>query len=129
MGLKVGVLGAGAFAGAFISLFQAHPAVEEVCIAEVFPERRAEQAKRFGVARAFASLDELLASDVDAVAIFTQRWLHGPQAVAALKAGKHVYSAVPAGITVDEIAELVETVKRTGLTYMLGETSQSTNTH
>ena len=123
MGLKVGVLGAGAFAGAFISLFQAHPAVEEVCIAEAFPERRAEQAARFGVARAFASLDDLLASDVDAVAIFTQRWLHGPQAVAALKAGKHVYSAVPAGITVDEIGELVDTVERTGLTYMIGETS------
>lgn len=123
MGLKVGVLGAGAFASSFIPLFQAHPAVDEVCIAEAFPERRAEQAKRFGVARAFASLDELLASDVDAVAIFTQRWLHGPQAIAALRAGKHVYSAVPAGVTIDEIDELVETVKRTGLTYMLGETS------
>jgi predicted dehydrogenase len=57
------------------------------------------------------------------VAIFTQRWLHAPQAVAALKAGKHVYSAVPAGTSVDELGELVDTVKRTGLTYMLGETS------
>jgi predicted dehydrogenase len=123
MGLKVGVLGAGAFASSFIPLFQAHPAVEEVCIAEAFPERRAEQAARFGIMRAFASQDELFASDVDAVAIFTQRWLHGPQAVAALEAGKHVYSAVPAGVTVDEIGKLVETVKRTGLTYMMGETS------
>ncbi len=123
MGLKIGVLGAGAFASAFIPLFQAHPAVEEVVIAEAFSDRRAEQAKRFGVKRAYATLDALLASDVDAVAIFTQRWLHGPQAVAALKAGKHVYSAVPAGVTVDEVGELVETVKRTGLTYMMGETS------
>lgn len=121
--LKIGVCGAGGFAGSFIPLFQAHPAVEEVAIAEILPERRAEQAARFGVARTFASLEDLLESDVDAVALFTQRWLHGTQAVKALKAGKHVYSAVPAGITVDEIGGLVETVKQTGLTYMLGETS------
>lgn len=123
MGLKIGVCGAGMFASSFIPLFKAHPAVDEVCIAEVFPERRAEQARRFGIQRAYASLDDLCESDVDAIAIFTQRWLHGPMAVKALRAGKHVYSAVPAGITVDEITELVETVKATGLTYMLGETS------
>jgi predicted dehydrogenase len=27
--------------------------------------------------------------------LFTQNWLHAPQAVQALNAGKHVYSAVP----------------------------------
>jgi len=60
---------------------------------------------------------------VDAVAIFTQRWLHGPQAIQALRAGKHVYSAVPPAVTMAELEELVETVKSTGLMYMLGETS------
>ncbi len=123
MGIKIGVLGAGHFGRAFIPLFQAHPDVDEVCIAEAFSERRAEQAQRFGITRSFASLDELCASDVDAIAIFTQRWLHGPQAVQALKAGKHVYSAVPAAVTLEEVAALVEAVKTTGLTYMQGETS------
>ena len=123
MGLKIGVCGAGQFASSFIPLFQAHPLVEEVCLAEVFPERRAEQAARFGIARTFDSLEALCQTDVDAVALFTQRWLHGPQAVYALNAGKHVYSAVPAGISLEEIGALVEAVQRTGLTYMLGETS------
>ncbi len=123
MGLKLGVVGAGEYANAFLPLFQKHPLVEEVCLAEVFPERRRENAARFTIARTFASLEEMLKSDVDAVAICTQRWMHGPQALKALKAGKHVYSAVPTGITVDEVGELVETVKRTGLVYMLGETS------
>ena len=123
MGLKIGVLGAGAFASSFIPLFKAHPLVDEVVIAEAFPERRAEQAARFGVARTCGTLDELCQTDVDAIAIFTQRWLHAPQAIQALRSGKHVYSAVPAGITLDEIGQLVETVKTTGLTYMLGETS------
>jgi predicted dehydrogenase len=123
MGLKIGVCGAGSFASSFIPLFKAHPLVDEVCLAETFPERRAQQAKRFGITRTFVSLEELCTSDVDAIAIFTQRWRHGPQAVTALRAGKHVYSAVPAGVTLAEIADLVETVKSTGLTYMLGETS------
>jgi predicted dehydrogenase len=43
--------------------------------------------------------------------------------VKALRAGKHVYSAVPAGITLDEIRELVKTVEETGKIYMMGETS------
>ncbi|MGN6672744.1 MAG: Gfo/Idh/MocA family protein [Thermomicrobiales bacterium] len=123
MGLRIGVCGAGAFASSFIPLFQAHPLVDDVCIAEVLPARRQEQAAKFGVARTFASLEELCQSDVDAIALLTQRWLHGPQAVQALRAGKHVYSAVPAAITLDELAALVETVQATGLTYMLGETS------
>ncbi len=121
--IKIGILGAGGFARAFTPLFQAHPGVRAVSLAEVLPERRREEAALTGIAETYGSLDELLASDCDAVAIFTQRWLHAPQAVAALKAGKHVYSAVPAGTTVDELGELVDTVKRTGLTYMLGETS------
>ena len=94
-----------------------------VSLTELVPERRLQEAALAGVTETHGSLDELLASDCDAVAIFTQRWLHAPQAIAALKAGKHVYSAVPAGATAEELAELVETVRRTGLIYMLGETS------
>jgi predicted dehydrogenase len=121
--LTIGVCGAGSFAGSFIPLFQAHPAVSEVRLAEVVPERRQAQARRFGIKRAYASLEELCASDVDAVGIFTQRWMHGPQAVAALRAGKHVYSAVPAATTLEEMARLIQAVEESGLIYMMGETS------
>ena len=123
MGLKIGVSGVGQFAPSFIPLFLAHPAVEEVVLADVVPDRRATVARRFGIKRTVASHDELCRTDVDAIAIFTQRWMHGQQAIQALRAGKHVYSAVPAAITLEEVAELVETVERTGLTYMAGETS------
>jgi predicted dehydrogenase len=75
------------------------------------------------VTRAFASFDDLLRSDVDAVAIFTQRWMHGPMALQALAAGKHVYSAVPMGVSVDEVSAIVDGVGSSGLTYMMGETS------
>lgn len=121
--IRVGVLGAGGFSCAFIPLFQAHPLVEEVCVAEIMPERLEKAGKRFGLKTTFTRAEDLLQSDVDAVAIFSQRWMHAPQAVAAMQAGKHVYSAVPAAISLEQLEELIATVKTTGLTYMMGETS------
>ena len=121
--IKIGILGAGSFARAFVPLFKAHPQVRGVSIAEILPDRRRIESARAAVAETYGSLEELLASDCDAVAIFTQRWMHARQAIAALKAGKHVYSSVPAAVSAEDLAELVSTVKATGLTYMLGETS------
>jgi predicted dehydrogenase len=117
------MVGVGAFARSFIPLFLAHPLVDDVALCDLDATRLAGAAREYGVARTFPSLDALCRSEVDAAVIITQNWLHAPQAVQALRAGKHVYSAVPTGITVDEIAELVRTVDETGLVYMLGETS------
>src|SRR5271154_235582 len=108
--IKVGILGTGGFARAFTPLFKAHPQVRAVSLAEIMPGRLKDEAALAGITETYASLDELLRSDCDAVALFTQRWMHAPQAIAALKAGKHVYSAVPAATTAGELAELVETV-------------------
>ncbi|CAN5772438.1 MAG: Gfo/Idh/MocA family oxidoreductase [Acidimicrobiia bacterium] len=123
MGLVVGLIGAGLFGSRFITLFGAHPDVDEIALAEPVSERRNQSARQFGIERLFDSHEELLASGVDAVAIFTQRWTHAPIAIAALSAGKHVYSAVPAATTAEELRLLTEMVVETGLTYMVGETS------
>ena len=123
MGLKIGITGVGGFGAHFVKLFKAHPLVDEVVIAEVRAERRTEVARAESTERVFASHDEMCASDVDAIAIFTQRWRHAPMAIQALRAGKHVYSAVPAAVTLEELDELVKTVEETNLVYNLGETS------
>jgi predicted dehydrogenase len=121
--MKIGICGIGRFAPCFIPLFAAHPLVDEVVLADLVAERAQAAAQAHGIARVLGSLDELCASDVDAIAILTQRQLHGPQVLQALEAGKHVYSAVPMGVSLDEIARIVEAVERTGLLYMIGETS------
>ncbi len=123
MGIKIAVVGVGAFAQCFIPLFKAHPLVDEVALCDLDADKLARNAAEHGVARTLPSLDAACESDVDAVAIITQNWLHGPQAAQALKAGKHVYSAVPAGISLEEIAALVEAAKASGRVYMIGETS------
>lgn len=124
MGIKIGVVGAGIFSGDFIRLFKLHPDVEEVVIADVVPERVKDAMTRHGLKRGYLGLDEMLAEapDIDSVAIFTQRHLHGPMVIKALEAGKNVYSAVPIACEIDEIGEIIETVKKTGKVYMMGET-------
>ena len=123
MGIKVGIVGVGSFAQNFIPLFKAHPLVDEVVLCDLDAEKLAANSKKYGIPATSPSLDHILTTDVDAVGIFTGNWLHGPQALKALEAGKHVYCAVPPGITVEEIAELVRAVERTGQIYMLAETS------
>lgn len=68
------------------------------------------------------SYERLLdAKDLDAVYLATPMQLHAQQAVAALRAGKHVLTEVIAATTLDECWELVEAVEATGLTYMMAE--------
>jgi len=121
--IRVGVVGVGAFAQNFIPLFKAHPFVENIVLCDLDGKKLEENSKKHSIPDTCPSLDDLCRKDVDAVAIFTQNWLHGPQAVQALKAGKHVYSAVPSAITMEEITGLVKAVRETGKIYMVGETS------
>ena len=125
MSFTLGIVGIGQFGSHFAELFAAHPEIDALYAVDSVPERiDAVEARGVRFAGRYDTLEELLASDVDAVAIFTQRWTHGEHALAALRAGKHVYSAVPMAIHEDEIRQITEEVQRTGLVYMMGETSQ-----
>ena len=125
MSFTLGIVGIGQFGSHFAELFAAHPEIDALYAVDSVPERiDAVEARGVRFAGRYDTLEELLVSDVDAVAIFTQRWTHGEYALAALRAGKHVYSAVPMAIHEDEIRQITEEVERTGLVYMMGETSQ-----
>ena len=121
---NIGVVGAGRFSKCFIPLFQSHPFTGEVSVADIISERRQKYQTLFGLKNSYGSFDEMLElADIDAIAIFTQRHLHGEQVVKALRAGKHVYCAVPMAIDETDIFSIIEEVKRTRLIYMTGETS------
>ncbi|ELT42961.1 Gfo/Idh/MocA family protein [Arthrobacter nitrophenolicus] len=123
MTFSIGIVGAGQFGGQFAHLFNLHPGVSSVYVVDQLPERAAGAADQLGLAGVLRDFDELLASDVDAVGIFTQRWTHGPLVERALRAGKHVYSAVPMAVTEEEISRIIDAVRETGNVYMMGETS------
>ncbi|MDD3336970.1 MAG: Gfo/Idh/MocA family oxidoreductase [Eubacteriales bacterium] len=120
--LTVCVVGCGDFARNFVPLFKAHPYVSKVYVCDLLPERAQEYKKMFDVETIDSYEQALERSDVNAIANFTQRHLHGDIVRRALLSGKHVYSAVPMASKVEECQEIVELVKKTGLTYMMGET-------
>lgn len=123
MAFSIGVVGLGQFGGQFAHLFKLHPGVSAVYAVDELPERAAKAAEQLGLDGVMGSFEELLATGVDAVAIFTQRWTHGPLVIKALRAGRHVYSAVPMAISEEEIARIIDAVRETGKVYMMGETS------
>lgn len=135
MGISLGLVGLGSFGSAFADLFMSHPLVDRIALCDREPERIVAFAakeswwKKFKPSDAYHSLDEICQSDLDALAIITQPWLHAPQCIQAMEAGKHVYSAVPlisipdADETLEWCDRLIETCRRTGMHYMLGETT------
>ncbi|NED99245.1 Gfo/Idh/MocA family protein [Phytoactinopolyspora halotolerans] len=120
---SVGIVGAGQFSKSFATLWDLHPNVSRIQITDLKPERAERLAERYETATTIGSFEEMLSSDIDAVAIFTQRWTHAPLVLAALEAGKHVYSAVPMATELTDIEAIISAVERTGLIYMMGETS------
>ncbi len=135
MGISIGLVGLGSFGRAFAPLFKSHPLVDRVGLCDMEESAVARFAEspffqdKFNPRDAYGSLEEICKADFDALVIITQPWLHAPQCLRAMESGKHVYSAVPI-ISIPDDAEtlgwidrLVEASRRTGLHYMLGETT------
>lgn len=59
--------------------------------------------------------------EIDAVCIATPISLHARQSIAAMEAGKHVLCEVTACDEIEEGKKLIQTVERTGQTYMMAE--------
>ena len=133
MGINLGLVGLGSFGSAFAPLFASHPLVDSVILCDVEPDKIAKQLENPIIARKTSakvlSLDEVCKSDCDAVVVITQPWLHAPQCIQAMEAGKYVYSAVPVSCVPDDeeildwCGKIIDTVRRTGMEYMLGETT------
>lgn len=106
--LRIGMIGCGRIAQA------AHlPAIEKtdrVTLVTVFDPSdvlSSRVAARYGVASA-PSLEDLLASDIDAVVIATPDRFHHSLGIAALKAGKHALVEKPLAATVDEAQDMMD---------------------
>jgi predicted dehydrogenase len=119
--IRIGVVGGG-FGTDFF--WHEHPNCIVEAVSDLRLDRRERLMKVYKCGKPYESLEELiLDKDVEAVAVFTGAPDHVRHCTAALRAGKHVICAVPAGMTIAECEELVDTVKKTGLTYMMAETS------
>ncbi len=74
-----------------------------------------------GDIKKYRLFDDMIESDIDAVIISTPMQCHVPQAIAAMEAGKHVMCEVTAGVSMDELFWLCETVEKYKKIYMYAE--------
>jgi len=123
--VRVGLVGYGLckFSAAFG--FQDHPNVEVIAVSDLFPDRCAELAKVTRCEKTYPSLEELVKDpDIEAVFVATDAPSHARHCMDVLAHGKHVATAVPAVFEHVELAdELYAAVKKSGLKYMMFETS------
>jgi predicted dehydrogenase len=119
--VKIGIVG-----GRFGSAFQWHldPECQVAAVCDIQPTALQRLLEVYRCPNTYKTFREMLRRPgLDAVGVFTPAPLHVWMAVESMKAGKHVISAVPAGMSVEELERLLDTVKKTGMKYMMAETS------
>jgi len=120
--INIAIVGLG-FGAEFIPIYQRHPGANMAAICQRTEATLDEIGDKFGIGKRYTSYDELLADpEIDAVHINTPIPNHAEQAIAALKAGKHVACTVPMATSVEDCKAIVDLVRETGLKYMMMET-------
>ena len=122
--LRIGFVGVGARGTALLELLLKLGGVQVPAIADIDENnlRRAQaavekhgQPRPEGYSRGTTDFQRLCGrNDLDLVLTATPWQWHTPVAVAAMKAGKHAATEIPAAVTVEECWELVETAEKTG---------------
>lgn len=103
-----------------------HPQCKVVAVSDLLPDRLQYLKETYACDRGYPSLDDLLADDTlqyDAVALFTDGTKGVDHCIACLSKGKHIIAGSPAAFTLEDARRLRQAVIRSGLTYMMGETS------
>ncbi|MDD8042859.1 MAG: Gfo/Idh/MocA family oxidoreductase [Verrucomicrobiota bacterium] len=123
--VRVGIVGYGVCQfGAQFSL-QDHPNVEVAAVSDLIPDRCEALAKACRCEKTYPSLEELVKDDtIEAVFLATDAPSHARHCIEVLEHSKHVACAVPAVWgSLEDAERLFATVKRSGLNYMMFETS------
>ena len=104
--LKIGIIGAGGFAGFAATAFLQIPGVQIIAIADTNEAIAENMAKQLN-AQAYTDITKFLSNDeIDLVYIATPPFLHYSQSKLSLLAGKHVICEKPAALKTSEAEEL-----------------------
>lgn len=112
---NVGIVGCGTISGAYLRIAETLQAFNIVACADLYLEAAQAKATEFGVSKA-CTVDELLADpDIDIVLNLTTPDAHGSVALAALAAGKSVYTEKPLALTRQEGQQVLALAEKKGL--------------
>ncbi len=121
--LRIGIVGCGSIAHwAHMDSYQEMDNVEIVAVCDIIKERAEEMKKEYNLtsAKVYQDYNDLIADpDVESVDVCTPNYLHSKVAVAALNAGKHVFTEKPDAINVEEVKKMEAAAKASGKTLMV----------
>jgi predicted dehydrogenase len=129
--VRCAIVGAGVIAARYAERIAEADGLELVAVTDVLPDRAEALAEAHG-ARAYATLDDLLAADdVDTVLNLTIPSTHAVVTRAALEAGKHVHTEKPMAQRTEDARDLVQLARARGVRLssapatLLGEAQQT----
>ena len=128
--IRVALAGAGAFGIKHIEGIRNIDGVEVVSLVGRQLDKTREVAAKFGIGHVTTDLGESLAmKEVDAVILCTPTQMHASQAMACLRAGKHVQVEIPLADRLADAEAVVALQKQTGLVAMCGHTRRFNPSH
>lgn len=128
--IRVALAGAGAFGIKHLDGIKQIEGVEVVSLISSDLVKTQAIAQQYGIAHATCDLAESLAlPQVDAVILCTPTQMHAAQAIACLKAGKHVQVEIPLADNLTDAQEVLRLQQSTGLVAMCGHTRRFNPSH
>lgn len=129
--IRWGLIGASTIAREWmIGAMRAQPDGEVVAVMSSSAERSKAYAAENGIARAYDSIDALLADpEVDAVYVSTTNELHKDQTIAAAKAGKHVLAEKPLALTLADAEAMRDACAAAGVVMGTNHHLRNAGTH
>lgn len=127
--LRIGIIGCGKIAQIrHAPEYAQNPACRLAATFDGLPERAEALARQHG-AKAYRSIEALLASGVDAVSVCVSNEAHAAVTVQALEAGCHVLCEKPMATTLAQCENMVDTAARCGKLLMLGHNQRFSRAH
>lgn len=116
--IKFGVLGAGRIGKVHARNLQQSGRAQVAYIADAVPEAASSLAESVGAG--VSSIDEILASEIDAVLIATPTDTHADLIEQVARAGKAILCEKPVSLSVERIEQCLPVVEKAGVPLMIG---------
>ncbi len=116
--VRVGLAGLGFMGGTHAQCHAAIPNAHLVAVCDPEADRRAKFAEMYG-AKPYASLEEMLATDIDMVDLCLPTYLHKNAVKVAANAGKHILCEKPMALNAVECDEMIAAVRTAGVEFMV----------
>ena len=127
--MKIVVVGPGAFGIKHLDGLKNIDSAEVVGLVGRDAAKTQAVANEYAIPNVYTSLEDALESDADAVILCTPTQMHAAQAIACMKAGKHVQVEIPLADSWEDAQEVLKVQEQTGKVCMVGHTRRFNPSH